>query len=472
MTRRLLAIIGALALLSGAALLVAQSRGVRLFVPVVVSSLTPLASPIPSPVTPSPGPSATPRPAPATPAVPSPTPQLTPVPSPEAPLPVPPADEVSARLQTPPGFAVRRFATGLQAPRLMSIGPDGQLYVAERGAGRIVRLPDRNNDGLADGVEVFAADLSGVHSLEWDGADLYAAMNDRVVRLRDTDQDGSADERTTVVAGLPNDGGHSTRTARIGPDRRLYVAVGSRCNIPVGGCSEGDPRRAAILRYNLDGSLPPDNPFIADPDPRRRAVWAEGLRNSVDFVFTADGRLWATHNGSDGMGDDLPPEEIVIEVEAGKHYGWPYCYTAQIGAVPEDAKEVRDERVPLDERVPSCDVVTPARFTDLAHSAPLGVVQYRATHFPAMYRGNLFVAYHGSWDSSTPRDCRVQQIIVEGGRPVRAEGFLTGFRDSPSQQCGGAWGRPAGVTVGPRGELFVSDDHNGRIYRVVYVSDR
>lgn len=402
---------------------------------------------------------------------PTPSPTSPPVPTPTTPPPVPPADAVSARLSVPQGFAIRLFANSLAGPRLMAVGPDGQLYVAERNAEQITRLPDRNNDGLAETAERVATGLGGVHSLTWSGDDLYAALDDRVVRLRDGNRDGDradAGEQTTVVSGLPDDDGHSSRTLHVGPDGKLYVAVGSKCNIPV-GCSEGDARRAAILRYNQDGSIPADNPFASDPDPDRRAVWAEGLRNSVDFLFTSDGRLWATHNGSDGLGDDIPPEEIVIEVGRGAHHGWPYCYTPGLGAVPAGTKEVRDTRVPLDARVPGCAIVTPARFTDLAHYAPLGIAQHTGAGLPASYAGSLFVAYHGSWNSGVPRDCRVQRIVVEGGAPVRGEAFVTGFRDSASQSCGGAWGRPAGVTVGTAGEIFVSDDRNGNVYRVVYV---
>lgn len=241
-----------------------------------------------------------------------------------APLAVPPPDAASARLSVPAGFAVRNFAVGLSGPRLMAVGPDGQLYVAERGASRIVRLPDRNRDGLAEPAEPVASGLSSVHSVEWQGRQLFVALTDRVLRLEDLNSDGDmADtgEQTPLVTGLPADGGHTSRTARIGPDGKLYVAVGSKCNISV-NCSEGDPRRAAILRYNLDGTIPSDNPYATNADARWRPVWAEGLRNAVDFTFTTGGRLWATHNGSDGLGNDNPPEEIVIDVEGGKHYGW------------------------------------------------------------------------------------------------------------------------------------------------------
>lgn len=376
---------------------------------------------------------------------------------------VPPADAISARLEVAEGYAVRLYASGLNRPRLMASGPDGALYVAERSANRVVRLADANVDGRADGITPVATNLPGVHGLEWYNGDLYAAGNATVWRLRDSNSNGvfESGEITVIVDGLPNDGGHSTRTARIGPDGMLYVSVGSKCNITV-GCSEGDPRRAAILRYTITGGIPVDNPFASDPDPRRRAVWAEGLRNSVDFIFLPDGRLWATHNGSDGLGNDLPPEEVLIEVERGKHYGWPYCYTAELGPVPAGAQEVRDTRVPLDATFSSCAQATPALFTDLAHYAPLGLDR--------LANGDVLIAYHGSWNADeTPRDCRVQRIRVTNGMPVAGDAFLTGFRDNPQQECGGAWGRPAGVTIAPDGVIFVSDDRNGNIYRIVPV---
>ena len=129
---------------------------------------------------------------------------------------------------------------------------------------------------------------------------------------------------------------------------------------------------------------------------------------------------------------------------------------------------MRDQRVPL-ARLGSCDEATPGLFTDLAHQAPIGMARYTKTQFPAPYQGNLFVAYHGSWNSSVPRDCKVQMVRVQDGQPIAGEPFLTGFRDNANQDCAQAWGRPAGVAVGPGGELFVSDDKNGNVYRIVYV---
>ncbi len=381
---------------------------------------------------------------------------------------LPPADAASERLSVPAGFAVRLFAAGLEKPRLMTIGPDGVLYVADQAAGQVVRLPDADGDGLADANQIVVDDLAGAHGVEWYDGWLYVASYGEVNRLRDEDGDGTFETRELVTDNIPGTGGHSSRTLHFGPDGMLYVAAGSSSNNE----PERDPRRATILRFNPDGTIPADNPFAASEDERRQAVWAEGLRNSVDFLFLPDGRLWANHNGSDMLGDELPPEEIVIEVEKGGHYGWPYCYTPTVGPIAADVNEVPDERVPLDPDVlVSCEDAIPARFTDLAHYAPLGMARYTGTAFPAAYQNNLFVAYHGSWNSSDPRDCRVQMIVVEEGQPVAGQPFVTGFRADEAQQCNNAWGRPAGVVTGAEGALYVSDDQNGQIYRVVYLGE-
>jgi glucose/arabinose dehydrogenase len=372
-------------------------------------------------------------------------------------------------LQLPDGFAVRIFAEGLGTPRLMTVGPDGLLYVADIDGNRLLRLPDADNDGLADEVAVVVEDLALAHNAEWFDGWLYVAGGSQIERLRDEDGDGEFETREVVTDNIPGPVRHRTRTLHFGPDGKLYVTAGSSGNNE----PESDPRRAAILRFNPDGSIPDDNPFIDALNDQRHPIWAEGLRNSVDFLFLPDGRLWANHNGSDMLGDDLPPEEIVIEVEKGGHYGWPYCYTPTLGPTPPGTTEVRDEGVALDPAILSnCDQATPALFTDLAHQAPLGMVQYNGTAFPADYQGNLFVAYHGSWNSTEPRDCKVQMIVVEDGAPVESQPFLTGFRDNENENCGGAWGRPAGVAVGVNGELFVSDDQNGNVYRVVYVGEK
>jgi len=391
---------------------------------------------------------------------------------------IPPPDEAAARLQVPAGFAVRVFAAGLDTPRLMAVGPDGALLVAERGAGRVVRLPDNDGDGRADRAEPLVAGLRAPHNMEWHQGCLYVAENHQVSRHCDTTGDGAPDASAAVVA-LPTGGGHTSRTLRIGPDGMLYVSAGSTCNV----CAEADPRRAAILRYTLDGGIPADNPFATDPDPRRRAVWAEGLRNSVDFLFLPDGRLWATHNGRDNMlspraKDDLPLEEVVIDVRGGAHHGWPFCTSERVDGGLQPGPGPYVERPDPSGDVPSappgfrCEDAAPAIFTALAHSAPLGLARYTGAQFPPAYQGDIFVALHGSWNRTPPAPCQVLRIRVEAGRPVASEVFLAGFQRDAAQPCAQAWGRPAGVTVGGDGALYVSDDQGGRIYRIVRIPEQ
>jgi glucose/arabinose dehydrogenase len=155
---------------------------------------------------------------------------------------LPPPDEASQRLSVPEGFAVRIFARDLNNPRLMAIGPDRQLYVAERGSGQIVRLPDADGNGLADATQVVAGGLNSPHNLEWHDGAFYVAENDKISKLADANGDGDfldPGERTTVTGNIPCCGGHSSRTLHFGPDGKLYVAAGSSCNI----CVEDDKPR-------------------------------------------------------------------------------------------------------------------------------------------------------------------------------------------------------------------------------------
>ena len=380
-------------------------------------------------------------------------------------LPLPPADEADQRIKLPVGFAIRIFAQGINGtPRFMTIGPDGYLYVSLLGSGQIARLPDRNQDGLSDGIEIIASGFTAPHGIEFNGGYLYVASSGRVDRLPGPDGNGGFGVKQLVTDNIPGAGGHSTRTLHFGPDGKLYVSAGSTCNV----CVESDPRRAAILRFNPDGSIPADNPFAADADPLKRPVWGYGLRNSVDFLFTPGGELWADHNGSDGLGDDVPPEEIVIPVTKGASHGWPYCYTPTLGV--NSAAEVRDTTLALPLGF-TCDQAVPAKFTAPAHSAPLGMTLGSGSNFPPEYRSSLYVAFHGSWNTTTAsiRECKVERVILVNGQPTGSQTFATGWR-APGETCGAAatYGRPADVIFGLNGEMFISDDKGGRVYRVIY----
>ena len=309
------------------------------------------------------------------------------------PNPAPPENPIAL----PPGFSISVYAHGLEDPRMMAIGPDGQLYVAERGASRVVRLPDRDGDGLADGIEPVAENIAPPSSLAFykDGS-LYVGLTRRVLRFSQPDAQGVYQKQEIIVDSLPAEG-HNTRTVLFSPDgSTLFVSIGSSCNV----CVESDPRRAAILRF--------------DPDGKNEQVYARGLRNAVGITFRpGTGELWATNNGRDMLGDNLPPDDI-YRVEQGQDYGWPRCHSGRI-VDPEFGG------------VDACQGVGAPQVELQAHSAPLGLTFYSGEQFPQEYRGNLFVAYHGSWNRSTPTGYKVVRIPLNGDQAGPAQDFAVGW---------------------------------------------
>jgi glucose/arabinose dehydrogenase len=344
-------------------------------------------------------------------------------------------------VEVPPGFAVSVFAEGLNGPRFISFGPDGTLYAADRGNDRIVALPDVDGDGVADDIKIFAEELDNPHSLVYHEEAWYVGVPTGVVRLQDTDGDAAADSRTTLIDDIPSSGFHRTRTVEFLPDGRMVLSVGSSCNV----CEEDDPRRAAIIVY--DGS-----------EATGERLFATGLRNAVGLaIHPESGELWATNNGRDLMGEDLPPDTIHI-VEEGGNYGWPGCHSGRI-IDPDLGSEG------------ACDDI-PAPVIDLqAHSAPLGLAFYpgglsTAGSFPGEYQGDLFIAYHGSWNRSEPTGYKVVRLPLAGSEPAGpVEDFAIGWLD---ENDGTSTGRPVGLAVGPDGALYVSDDKGDTIYRISY----
>ena len=334
----------------------------------------------------------------------------------------------------PPGFVITEFAQNLGKARGMGVSPAGDLFVCSLTAGEIIVLPDRNSDGKADENIVFAQGLQSPHSVAFYNGYVYVGESDKISRFRDDNNDLIADAAgETVVAGLPTSG-HFTKTVAFGPDGMMYVSIGSSCNV----CEENDPRRAAVVRY--------------DPDGGGETVFSSGLRNSVALAFHPEsGELWAANNGRDRIGDDLPPEEINI-LSVGKHYGWPYCYGEGI----MNPEYVNDPSL--------CDETIAPIFDMQAHSAPLGMRFYNGGQFPAEYRGDLFIAFHGSWNRSKKTGYKVVRVRVEDGLPVSIEDFVSGWLMPDETR----WGRPVDVEISPDGSMFVSDDYQGKVYKITY----
>ncbi|MGE3913091.1 MAG: PA14 domain-containing protein, partial [Chloroflexota bacterium] len=360
-------------------------------------------------------------------------PQATPTPTPTSTgsTPPPSCKTSVANINLPSGFCIYDFATGLTAVRFMDYGPDGVLYATLPSQGRIVRLPDANNDGVADGVYTFASGLNKPHGLVFHNGYLYVAETNSLTRVRDTNGDGVSDQ-TQRLASLPGDSVHWSRTVIVGSDGKLYVSIGSSCD----ACVETDSRRATVMQFNADGT--------------GGRVYSEGLRNAVGLaVHPSTGQIWASGNERDGLGDNFPGE-ILSRLIDGADFGWPRCSN---GTTPDTRFSG------------GCGGVTPPVMTFQAHSAPLGVDFYGGTAFPSTYRGNLFIAFHGSWNRSVPTGYKIVRVPFSNGQPTgQVFDFATGWLRSDNSVAG----RPVDVVTAPDGSLMVSDDRANRIYRIVY----
>ncbi len=325
-----------------------------------------------------------------------------------------------AELVVPDGYVASVFAEGLANPRFLAVSPDGHLLVAERGADRVVALPDADADGRADEVVVVGGDFGSAHdvSVAADGTVLVAG-EDAVYRVS---LDGLAEAGREVLIGDLPTGGHSTKTVVELPNGDLLLSIGSSCDV----CDEDDPRRASV-QLLADGELRP---------------YMIGLRNAVGlWVDPATGRAWATVMGRDRLGDDRPPE-TVFELVDGADAGWPRCH----------AGTIRDPEFGTDAN--ACDGVAVPAATFPAHTAPLALVGWE---------DHLVVALHGSWNSSTKVGYAVWWLPWDGGPAGAPEPFATGFLPDGASD---ALGRPAGLAVGADGALYVSDDKSGFIYRI------
>jgi glucose/arabinose dehydrogenase len=286
---------------------------------------------------------------------------------------------------------------------------------------------------------VFISGLRQPFGIAFGKGHLYIGNTDEVVRVPYEPGQLSSTARPQHITSLPGGGynQHWTRNLLIDPRRgKLYVTVGSRTN-----ASPEPPPRASILEMNLDGT--------------ERRVLASGLRNPVGLALNPGShQLWAAVNERDRLGDDVPPDYLT-SIRPGGFYGWPYAY---LGTHPDPRwGPIRPDRV-RSGLMP--DVPLPA------HSAALGLLFYTGSQFPAAYRGDVYVALHGSWNQRQRSGYRVTRVHFSGGRPVGApQDFLVGWATSEGE----VWGRPVGLAQLKDGSLVVSDDGANKLWRVSYL---
>jgi glucose/arabinose dehydrogenase len=335
-------------------------------------------------------------------------------------------------IRLPPGFAIEEYADVPKA-RSLALGDRGTVFVSNR-KGRSVYAVVEDDDGKTRTIELLD-DMSTPNGIAFHDGDLYVAEIDRVYRYANVeDRLEDMPEAEVLNIDLPSDRSHGWRYIGFGPDDKLYISIGAPCNI----CDEFG--YAQIIRV--------------DPDGSGRETFASGVRNSVGFTWHPETEeLWFTDNGRDMLGDDIPPCELNHAPRQGMHFGYPYCHGGDI--LDPKFGQGRD-----------CGNYTPPAQKLGPHVAPLGVKFYTGDMFPPEYRGQVFIAEHGSWNRSKKIGYRVSLVRLDGNDAVSYEPFAEGWLQGEQYA-----GRPVDLIVKQDGSLLVSDDHAGKIYRISYQID-
>ncbi|MGI8587690.1 MAG: PQQ-dependent sugar dehydrogenase [Chloroflexia bacterium] len=343
----------------------------------------------------------------------------------------------------PAGMKISLFGTA-EGLRMMAVAPNGDLFVSATRNNQVLVMPDRDGNHVADSSTVFTAGIEKPHGLAFHKGYLYVACEKAVYRFPYTDGQMKASGPGQKIADLPfgqSQGlvlgnNHDTRSITFGPDDAMYISIGSDCDL----CTEGDPRRATIMRFNDDGS--------------GGRIFAAGLRNAVGIdVDPRTGILWASGNERNMRGNDFPPD-FFTQVRDGGDYGWPSCLGTPLQpdpaftATPAECAAKDSPPVPLP-----------------AHIAPLGIRFYEGGgKLPAGYVNGAFIAVHGSalHDPTYGADLRFVSLRpgqITQGAQLALSGWLAN---------GKYWGRPVDVAFGKDGAMYISDDLGGAVYRVTF----
>jgi len=379
------------------------------------------------------------------------------VPAPEGKLPA-----------VPEGFKVQVVARDLNQPRVIRIAPNGDVFVAESGSGRVLVFSADVAKGGAAKPEVFAEGIQKPFGIVFyppaDPRYVYGGATNQVVRfpyrVGDRRSTGPAQ---VIIPDIPTKR-HWTRDLAVSRDgQRLFVSIGSSTNVAPDmpkktpeeikaferthglGAAWGDEENRAVVR-------------VFDPEGESVRNFATGLRNCSGMAMQpGTDTLWCTGNERDHLSANLVPD-FLTSVQRGGFYGWPWYYTGG----NEDPAHA-GERPDLKDKVLVPDVLLQA------HSSTLQLVFYDADAFPAEYRGDAFATMHGSWNREDRTGYKVIRARMKDGKPTGVyEDFMTGFvLDAKT-----VWGRPAGIAVTRDGALLVSDDANGTIFRVTHEGSR
>ena len=340
--------------------------------------------------------------------------------------------------QVPPGFAISLFASGLKHARSLAVSPEGDVFVVAEGPGIIERLRDADGDGKAEQVKQFATGFKTPHGIALRDGQIYIGDTNAVWRAPYQGRDGvtMADfTRLTKAPDLRPQGWHATRDIVLDSKGTLYLTVGARDDV-----SEQPLPDASIQRIGTDGGMTP---------------FATGLRNVEGLAFyPGTDNLWITVNERDKLGARTP-SDFLAQAREGDFFGWPYAYNG-----PNPDPGFGAKRPDLVAKTKTPEVLLGA------HTAPLGLVFYTGTQFPAAYRGDAFIAIHGSGPYDKLDGYKVVRVRFKDGVPVGGyEDFITGFSATRNGRLY-VWGTPSQLAIAKDGSLLIADDKGACVWRV------
>jgi len=341
----------------------------------------------------------------------------------------------NAKLNLPPGFQAEVFMEGLQVPRFMLLGPGNEILISDAGrgtAGAVYAIQGKQKKAIIEG-------LDRPYGLALNGGFLYVGTPESIKRYKYDSKALTATGGEEIISLKGFNSGHWTRSLlfdRAG--KKLYVGTGSGSNVSPGE----DPRRAAINRYNPDGS--------------GHEIFASGTRNPIGLHWYPNtDTLWAAVQERDDLGDDLVPDYFT-HIQQGAFYGWPYAY-----AGPNEDPRNKGLKPDLVAKSIQGDVLLGA------HVAVLDFLFYTGNQFPQEYRGGAFLALHGSWNGAKRVGQSIAFIPFKDGKPSgEMKQFLTGWMLGPDERD--VWGRPVALLQMPDGSILISEDGNNKLWRVSY----
>ena len=330
-------------------------------------------------------------------------------------------------IQLPEGFEIEIYANNISNARSMDISPSGTIFIGNRHGDNVFAIRDEDEDNIAEKKWLITNKLKNMpNGVAFYKGDLYVAEVDKLWVFKNIEDNlENPGDPILIYDDYPKDKHHGWKYIAFGPDGKLYVPVGAPCNI----CESKNKMYASITRMNPDGS--------------DREIFAYGVRNTVGFTWNPNNdEMWFTDNGRDMLGDNIPPCELNRVTKPGQNFGYPYCHGDDIGDPEFGGKH------------PCSDFVPPARNLG-PHVAPLGLKFYNGNMFPNEYKGDIFIAEHGSWNRSKKIGYRITRVKIKENKAISYEPFIYGWLNNEEQE---AWGRPVDILILDDGSMLISDD--------------